>query len=291
MKWYKLIFKQKQPIYLGKSKYGVLSQTSLFINGHTMWGALTNTYITKQEVNNVQDIKKIGDRLKTITCFFPAFKEDSSYIVLYPQYENGIFYFKSQDEKIKYSEDEFRFRFVDSFVSTSIESTIRSAKNEGLHMTELICQRDKLTGKQLYWIGLLGVEGSEDNNEDNIEVNDIFSEIFVGGDTRYGLGYMQLIGTLNGEEVKSELSNWGVNSDGTIEINSGDESIRLKNYLQLKPEIDIRIKGEYGLIYEYSVYDEDKKASFCIYPGSKVLNGLSGFTGKLFLEKGKFVFK
>ncbi|WP_058486545.1 hypothetical protein [Defluviitalea phaphyphila] len=286
MKWYKLIFKQEQPVYLGKSKYGVLSQTNLFINGNTIWGALTNTYITKQKVNNVQEIKKIGDRLKTITCFFPAFKEGDNYKVLYPQYENGLFYFKSQDEKIKYSEDEFLLRFVDSFVSTSIESSMRAAKDESLHMTEFICQRDKLTGEQLYWIGLLGLE----NREANIDVNDIFSEIFIGGDTRYGLGYMKLVETLNGETVENELSNWGINVDGTIKKNDEDETISLKNYLQLKPEeIDLRIKGKYGLIYENSVYKEDKQAVFCIYPGSKILKGQSYFDNKFSLVKGKFV--
>lgn len=286
MKWYKLIFKQEQPVYLGKSKYGVLSQTSLFINGHTMWGALTNAYITKQKVKTVQEVKEIGNKLKTITCFFPAFKEGNDYAVLYPQYDNGSFLFQSQDKKIKYSENEFRLKFVDSFVSTSIESTIRSAKYNSLHMTEFICQRDKSTGKQLYWAGLLGLDFSDNT----IGIDDVFSEIFVGGDSRYGLGFMRLAEYINEEVDKNELSNWGINSDGTIGISGEDEKISLKNYLEIKPGIDIRIKGEYGLLYEYSVYDKEREAIFCVYPGSKILKGLDYFKNQLRLVKGKFVF-
>jgi len=41
MNWYKLTFRQIQPIHLGYKKHGVINETRIFITGQTMWGALT----------------------------------------------------------------------------------------------------------------------------------------------------------------------------------------------------------------------------------------------------------
>lgn len=44
MKWYKLVFKQNQPIHIGSTKWGIVNKTEIFIPGWTMWGALTKTF-------------------------------------------------------------------------------------------------------------------------------------------------------------------------------------------------------------------------------------------------------
>jgi len=284
MKWYQLIFKQEQPIYLGKTKYGVLSQTRLYINGYTMCGALTNIYAIKHNLKDIEKTKAIGKRLKTITCFFPAFKEKNDYTVLYPRYDQGSFLFQSEDKKERIFEEEFRYRFVDSSTSTSIEAPVRTAKRESLHITEFICPKDKITGKPLYWVGLLGLE----SDEGDIQIEDDFSEVFIGGDTRYGFGYLKLVKALSGEAVQHALNVWGLNDDGTMKRMKSNEPMTLMNYLHIKPEFNIRIKGQYGLLYEYSVADH-KQALFCVYPGSQLFNDLNAYADQLSLVKGKFM--
>ncbi len=44
MVWYKLVFKQNQPIHIGYIDWGVVNETQIFIPGWTMWGALTKAY-------------------------------------------------------------------------------------------------------------------------------------------------------------------------------------------------------------------------------------------------------
>jgi len=104
-KWYKLVFKQIQPIHIGVGSYGVVNETRIFIPGWTMWGALTKAY----NLQNNQSLSENQELFENISCFYPCFNKDGK-DVLFPNFENGEFCLG------KYSEDEFRAKLVDSFV-------------------------------------------------------------------------------------------------------------------------------------------------------------------------------
>ncbi len=67
-KWYKLVFKQIQPIHIGMGSYGVINETRIFIPGWTMWGALTKAYNLKMG----KICQKIRKNLKTYPVSGPA---------------------------------------------------------------------------------------------------------------------------------------------------------------------------------------------------------------------------
>ncbi len=182
--WYKLIFKQLQPLHIGVGSYGIISETRIFIPGWTIWGALTKAY-------NLQfhyDLSKNQELFKKISCFYPCFNEEGNNPLL-PNYKKGEFYLGD------YSETEFRAKFVDTFVSTAIVPASRMAKDESLHEINIIlpgAKSDFLEDKkekQLYWVGMLNIE--EDKKIEFLKENEL--EIIVGGDSRYGFGKIKLV--------------------------------------------------------------------------------------------------
>ena len=158
--WFKLTFKQIEPIHIGKGGWGVVNETRIFIPGITMWGALTNEYfkITGKHNENI---------FENISCFYPKIGDE----VLYPDYKNGEFYLGD------ISESEFRQKYVKSFNSTAINPTSLNAKDESLHEIDLIYPNN------IEWVGYIKCEKKY--------LNEI-EKIYIGGDVRYGFGLMEL---------------------------------------------------------------------------------------------------
>ena len=194
-KWYKLIYKQVQPIHIGLGRFGVLGETRIFIPGWTMWGALTVAY-------NIQEGVKLDnneDLFKEISNFFPAFYDNGKLIELKPcfhkgefkygYYEDGELICKDNDTKV-FSEREFRAKFCDVLMSTAVLPISRQAMDASLHELEFILPAMKADVKkddenfvrQLYWIGYVKV---------NENFNEFPKHIFIGGDRRYGYGLLE----------------------------------------------------------------------------------------------------
>jgi len=176
-KWYKLVFKQIQPIHIGQGSYGVVNETRIFIPGWTMWGALTKAY-------NLQKGNKLSenqDLFKNISCFYPCFDNEGK-DVLFPEFNKGEFYLGD------YSEDRFRAKFVDTFISTAINPRTNTALGESLHELNIVLPavkkdyRENEMEDQIYWVGIIELE----------EDKEMPKEIYIGGDARYGLGKMVL---------------------------------------------------------------------------------------------------
>ena len=198
MKWYKLAFKQIQPIHIGAGSYGVVNETRIFIPGWTMWGALTKAY-------NLQKGNKLSenqDLFKNISCFYPCFNENGE-DPLFPQFKNGKFYLGD------YSEDKFRAKFVDAFTSTAVNPGTNTALNESLHEVNVILpgvkrdyfEKDKNYEKQLYWVGIIGFENNK--KEDFLQKG---LKIYVGGDSRYGFGLVVFVKIMEIDEGFEEFN-------------------------------------------------------------------------------------
>ena len=161
-KWYKLVFKQNQPIHIGKVNWGVINETEIFIPGWTMWGAQTNAYLRESGFEDKGEIEK---KFEVITNFFPSFDGET---ILEPNYRDGEFRLGS------FSESEFRLYFVDTTLKTSIEPILRKAKDEHLYEFDYILpvpKREfrKALGEKgfkdnLYWMGLIKIEEKISNS-------------------------------------------------------------------------------------------------------------------------------
>lgn len=270
--WYKLIFKQISPIHIGIFNYGVLSETRIFIPGWTMWGALVNKYGQhKGKEEYFEEGKKI---FESITCFYPKLGKKNK--VLFPEYKNGEFYLGD------YSENKFRAKFTDVYVSTSIQPLSLTAKDESLHEIEVILPKSKFVNENkenLYWIGLLGID--EDKKEEIETFLEKNSNIIVGGDNRYGLGNMKLdeLVQLN-EATNDELSNcWGITKEGKPIF---EKDKFLKNYFSITDGFYDEIREGERIFHvgtiEHVIIDYDfssarlkaEKSKICVIPGSKI---------------------
>ncbi|NQS76791.1 MAG: hypothetical protein HQP61_10240 [Peptococcaceae bacterium] len=259
-KWYKLVFRQEEPIHIGKGSYGVLSETRIIIPGWTIWGALVNKYV--KDKNGTENYEKTGKLFEVISCFYPSIGEKGS--VLFPEYRKGQFCLG------EYTEEDFRAMFVDVNVSTAIEPETRATKDVSLHEVEAILHKpkDSLKSqfKQLHWTGLLGIRN---NSEDILGFLRKGMKIIVGGEGRYGFGRMELV---NIEGIE-DLCDWGIDLEGRPTTD-----IPLRNYMEY---CDGCLKlGE----LEHIIVDADfskatptiKNSKICLVPGS-----IANATGRL----------
>ncbi|ACJ75314.1 hypothetical protein THA_854 [Thermosipho africanus TCF52B] len=180
--WYKLVFKQVQPIHIGYKRYGVINETRIFIPGWTMWGALTNIY--GLYTGSYEDIDEVFEE---ISCFWPSFDKGGN-DVLFPSLRYGKLHLGN------FSEEKFRTMFVDTIISTAISPVLRSAKDESLHEIDVILPRPREefvreldANISLYWVGILNIK-----DQKLLSFLKSGLEIFVGGDIKYGLGLLKL---------------------------------------------------------------------------------------------------
>lgn len=268
--WYKLIFKQISPIHIGMFNYGVLSETRIFIPGWTMWGALVNRY--GQYRGGKEELFEEGKQIfESITCFYPKLGTQNK--ILFPKFENGDFYLGN------YSENEFRAKFTDIYVSTAIQPSSLTAKEESLHEIEVILPESKILKEEkdksnFYWIGLLGID-----NDKAEEIKDFLEkglDIIVGGDSRYGLGNMKLEKLYKATE--RDLSEWFITENREPKF----ESKPLRNYFaitdgffkELKESNRIfdvgRIEHVITQLNFSKVSPKIEESKICIAPGSVI---------------------
>ena len=255
LNWYKLIFKQVQPIHIGAGSYGVISETRIFIPGWTIWGALTKAYNLKYN----SSLSKNQSLFENISCFYPAFKNGDNFEILFPEFKNGEFCLGD------YSEDEFRAKFVDTFMSTAINPLSNSALDESLHELNVILPgakadyREKDEESLLYWVGIVEID----------DKNKIPKEINIGGDVKYGLGKLILI--KEPEELVGD----------PVDL----EKFKKANYIEIKKEVQQKVPIE--LLVDAIGYEgkdlKIKKNGFYYMPGH-------GFEINEFkLEKGRLI--
>ncbi len=229
-KWHKLVFRQIQPIHIGKGSYGVVNETRIFIPGWTMWGALTKAYNLK----NGGDLSKNQNLFENISCFYPSFDDNGKdENILFPKFDKGEFYLGN------YSEDKFRAKFVDTFISTAINPGTNTASDESLHELNIILPKVKRDYRknekeeQIYWVGVIELE-------DNREIPD---EIYIGGDVRYGFGKLMLINSKS-ELTEDEIKNWK-QKGGYIPVGTHDNNAKIELLVEIEKsweKAELRVK-------------------------------------------------
>ena len=260
--WKKLVFKQVQPIHIGKGAYGVINETRVFIPGWTMWGALTKAYGLQKGWAEQDWEKEENQKLfANISCFFPSFDEEGK-TVLFPEFKDGKLYYGD------YTEEEFRAAFVETRASTAIDPMPNAALEESLHEVDVIlpgAKKDILDdkdAKQLYWVGVINVAK-------NIELPKI---IFVGGDVRYGLGMLELVdqNDKQNENQETNINEW------KFKKNSENGIFTIRGYLSVNTADIELVMGKTELLVEIEKSWEKaqlrvKRRGVFYVPGSKVI--------------------
>lgn len=237
-----------------------------------MWGAIVNKLILNKE--NLNKIENLQKKYTRITNFFPTFKIENNFKVLFPEYKNWELYFGEIPENY------FRSLFVEASFNTTINPITWTTKEDWLYEQEYIFPwinsqidlnrldksiRDilgKVNEKNLFWQGILFLD---ENENIDLEKWDILT---IWGDSRYWFWKIIL-------HEKKKISNDEIKKERWLELKweklSIDFKQNLKCFLEYKNEINF--KWELELIPEFNFQKNipcTEEVKWFIRLGSKV---------------------
>jgi len=212
MTWMALqwVWRLEAPLFVGMPSAGALNRCRPYVSARVLWGAVTAEISRSRNGESFPDYGKIGWETALncrFTYLFPAEKRGDKFLVWMPKFERmkGLqWYCHGGEERL--SDRDFRRRLLDSRPGTAIAPETDSASEGTLRETECINPwwRDSNYQGKTNAMLLLGYVFLRNNGFrrqlDNIDT------LFVGGDTRYGLGK---ICRVRWDEVSGDLSVFG----------------------------------------------------------------------------------
>lgn len=209
MKWllFRWIWHLRSPLFIGAMPAGALNRCRLYIPARAMWGAIT-AEVARARIKAFPEYEKVGRELKVKVRFsylYPAEYIAGKWGAWLPQYEKGkgLSWQRqaSNDGTESLSDREFRSRLLDTRPGTAIDPQTYSAAEGTLRETECIQpywrDRARHDYSPVAMVGYVFISG-DCSLQNEIEKID---QLFVGGDTRYGLGQLQRVEWNKSEEI------------------------------------------------------------------------------------------
>jgi len=275
-----IVFKLKSPLHIGYMPFkgSVVSPTRYYVPGRNFWGAITKR-ITEHLCENPKagDYKKIGKQVMEIFRFSYFYLYDGK-TIYFPCYTNN---------GLKYggiTKAEFEHRFIGSIVSTAIDSD-GTTKDESLHEIEFINSRFRDENGDIKPVMIAGciwikknakikVKRNKEEKEETYQFKidpigifidnfNIFSELILGGESKYGFGHV-LLDSIN--RVKfSNLAPFKWKNPEKIEIESNEPIVA-----HLKYSKNINFKGDIELLTGRGYFDPQNCGKASNEPGKVV---------------------
>jgi len=206
------VWRLEAPLFVGMPPAGALNRCRLYLPARAMHGAVTAELarLNGEEKSDFPDYGKFGREVGIncrFTYLYPAEKSGDKFLAWMPKFERmrGVQWYCDGGEE-GLSDRDFRRRLLDSRPGTAIAPESDSASEGTLRETECINPwwRDSNCQGESSAVLLLGYVFLRNNGFrrqlDNIDT------LFVGGDTRYGLGKICRVGW---HEVSGDLSVFG----------------------------------------------------------------------------------
>ncbi|GIW72676.1 MAG: hypothetical protein KatS3mg102_2218 [Planctomycetota bacterium] len=215
MSWhlYRWTWRVKSPLYVGTTPSGALNRCRLYVPARPLWGALTAELARRQAAGSDPNYEQVGGDLRQqtrLSYLYPAEKVDGAWRAWLPEYRKGQgLVWVREDGTEGLPDRRFRRRLLWTRPATAIDPESDSALDGSLRETECL---------QTHWrdasgaaAGPVVMVGCVCVRDEGRWVNDICSiqKIFVGGDTRYGLGCLEQ------EEFVSSDRVFGQTMDGS----------------------------------------------------------------------------
>lgn len=201
MTWqlYRWVWQLQSPLFVGSTPAGMLNRCRLYIPARTMWGALTAEIARSQNVG-IPNYKEVGVKLKEGVRFsylYPAELDEKKWRAWLPAYEDkkglGLVWRREgmNDDSSERSDREMRLRLLHTRPSTSINPDTYSAEDGSLRETECIQSFWRTSSSDLSPVSMAGYLFIRDLSL--LEQVERIRWLFVGGDTRYGLGRLKRV--------------------------------------------------------------------------------------------------
>ena len=188
MSWHKfsVTYELRSPLHIGYHKVGNVQRTRYYIPARNLWGAVTEA-LTRRGFStkgvSSGNYQQVGEWVKTHCAFGYWFVYENSQLLTPCYCGDGLKYGNL-------SVTEFERRYLDSHVTTALDSKTNSAQHGSLHEVEFIAPYSRQNGARTRVSGLVFLD-DEAKKELNWEY--WLSNLQVGGERRYGFGTLRLV--------------------------------------------------------------------------------------------------
>jgi len=218
---YRWTWRLEAPLFVGAPPAGSLNRCRLYVPSRALWGALTAELARRRE-NGFPNYQNEGTILREnsrFTYLFPAECAGKHWRAWLPQYElrSGLVWRREdrQDGERDLADRQMRLRLMDARPGTAIDPDSDSAEEGSLRETECVLPLWRNNGSPVAFAGYVFLKN------DVAELRDI-TVLFLGGDTRYGLGRLRSVG-----EWTSASDVFGAQ----VDLNQGAPSVRSNRLL------------------------------------------------------------
>ncbi len=196
-KLYRWVWRLLSPVHIGTIPAGSLNRTRLYVPARALWGALTAELARRQSAN-FPDYQNMGQRLNQHCRFsylFPAQPVNRRWRAWLPHYEIGQGLVWRREDRTDARDDVpervFRSQLLTTRPGTAIKPDSDTAADGSLREYEVINPwsywREGKEPQPVAFAGYVMLADGADRGVLDIE------ELFIGGDTRYGLGQVQKV--------------------------------------------------------------------------------------------------
>lgn len=233
MSWslYRWTWQLDSPLYVGATPAGSLNRCRLYIPARTFWAALTAELARHgnlQNTNSFPNYEEIGDQLQQdcrFTYLYPAQEVKGKWKAWLPRYElcEGLTWQREDHDSPSgaMSNRDFRLRLLHTRASTAIDPLTDTAAEGSLRETECVQTRWRdEAGCDMGPVAFVGYVLAQGHGQviDQLLPIDV---LFIGGDTRYGLGRLRRIDTQRADRIFNQSVALGENDpefQGTIAL-------------------------------------------------------------------------
>lgn len=213
MTWalYRWVWRLEAPLHIGMHPAGALNRTRLYIPARAVWGALT-AELARRQSTSFPDYLAAGQSLQNQARFgylFPAQKVGAAWVAWLPEYRKEGLIWVQEDGKALVEDRAFRRWLLTTRPGTAIAPDSDTAEEGTLREHEVIVAASRWGNEDglPQAVGFAGYVFAVDGVEKDLQA---IEQIFVGGDTRYGMGRLKRVefsrhSELFGEQVNLQL--------------------------------------------------------------------------------------
>lgn len=202
------------PLYVGQVPAGTLNRCRLYVPARPMWGAVTAELARLAAVPPATpDYAGMGAQLQKSSRFsylFPAELSSGRWVAWLPRYERTGLAWCREDGRSSCPDRTFRRRLLSTRPGTAIDPGSDSAADGSLRETECINSRWRDHDGPDDQVALVGYVLTRDPSLS--AALEGLEHVFVGGDTRYGLGALRRL------HVQDASTLFGAVVDGSGEL-------------------------------------------------------------------------
>lgn len=192
------VWRLKSPLFIGMPPAGSLNRCRFYVPARTFYGAITAEIARSKNGDNYPDYGKLGWEIALncrFTYLYTAEKNGDDYLTWLPKYAKGkgLCWYQPNSKEDDLADRTFRRCLLDSRPGTAITPETDSASDGTLRETECInpWRRDPsgchAKPNPVFLVGYVFLR----NNGFRRQLESL-NTVFVGGDTRYGLGKVKL---------------------------------------------------------------------------------------------------